>query len=213
MDKLLKEGFKNFKNNYYKDYKSDIIKLVKDGQKPKFIVISCSDSRVDPAILFQTKPGDIFSIRNIANIVPPYSPNKEYHGVGAAIEFGVLDLKIKNIIVLGHSHCGGMNALKNKMIKDDLKYKNEKREFLDSWINIASPIMSMIDPKKNSKPIQHLIEKESIKNSLNNLKTFPWLQKLINDKKLNIYGWWYDIEKAKLLSFDENKNTFINLEI
>lgn len=213
MVKLLKEGFKNYKNNYYKNNKSDIIELVRDGQKPKFIIISCSDSRVDPTILFQTKPGDVFAIRNIANLVPPYNPKRDFHGVSAAIEFGVLDLKIKNIIVLGHSHCGGIAALKNKIKNNDYKPNKEKREFIDGWINIASPIINKIDFKNNSEPVQHLIEKESIKNSLYNLKTFPWLFKLLNENKINIYGWWYDIENAELFSFDENKNTFINLNI
>ena len=213
MVKFLKEGFKNFKNNYYKNNKSNIIKLIKNGQKPKFMVISCSDSRVDPAILFQTNPGDIFAIRNVANLVPPYNPDKGLHGVSAAIEFGILDLKIKNIIVLGHAHCGGITALKNKMIKDNSKPKNHNREFIDSWIKIASPILNKIDFKNPSEPIQHLIEKESIKNSINNLKTFPWLLNLLNDKKINIYGWWYDMENGKLLNFDENKNIFVDLNI
>ena len=213
MVKFLKEGFKNFKNNYYKNNKSNLLKLVKNGQKPKFMIISCSDSRVDPTILFQASPGDIFAIRNVANLVPPYNPDKGHHGVSAAIEFGILDLKIKNIIILGHAHCGGITALKNKIIKDDFETKNKKREFIDSWINIASPIMNKIDFKNNSEPVQHLIEKESIKNSLKNLKTFPWLLKLLDEKKINIYGWWYDIENAELLSFDENKNTFVNLNL
>ena len=213
MVKFLKEGFKNFKNNYYKNNKSNLLKLVKNGQKPKFMIISCSDSRVDPTILFQASPGDIFAIRNVANLVPPYNPDKGHHGVSAAIEFGILDLKIKNIIILGHAHCGGITALKNKIIKDDFETKNKKREFIDSWINIASPIMNKINFKNNSEPVQHLIEKESIKNSLKNLKTFPWLLKLLDEKKINIYGWWYDIENAELLSFDENKNTFVNLNL
>ena len=213
MVKFLKEGFKNFKNNYYKNNKSNLLKLVKNGQKPKFMIISCSDSRVDPAILFQASPGDIFAIRNVANLVPPYNPDKGHHGVSAAIEFGILDLKIKNIIILGHAHCGGITALKNKKIKDDFETKNKEREFIDSWINIASPIMNKIDFKNNSEPVQHLIEKESIKNSLKNLKTFPWLLKLLDENKINIYGWWYDIENAELLSFDENKNTFVNLNL
>ena len=113
MLEFLKEGFKDFKKNYYENDKSYINKLVKSGQKPKFMVIACSDSRVDPAILFQTKPGEVFAVRNVANLVPPYSPDKGHHGVSAAIEFGVLDLKIKHIIILGHAHCGGITTLCN----------------------------------------------------------------------------------------------------
>lgn len=213
MLKFLKEGFKDFKRNYYENDKSYINKYVKKGQKPKLMVIACSDSRVDPAILFQTKPGEVFSVRNVANLVPPYSPDKGIHGVSAAIEFGVLDLKIKDIVILGHAHCGGIKALCNNFnlnIDKSLK-KKESREFIDSWMNIASPIMTKINLKNSSEPLQHFVEKESIKNSMQNLKTFPWIMKLIENKELTIHGWWFDLQSGELFCFDENKNNFVNI--
>ena len=213
MLKFLKEGFKDFKRNYYENDKSYINKYVKKGQKPKLMVIACSDSRVDPAILFQTKPGEVFSVRNVANLVPPYSPDKGLHGVSAAIEFGVLDLKIKDIVILGHAHCGGITALCNNFnsnIDKSLK-KKESREFIDSWMNIASPIMTKINLKNSSEPLQHFVEKESIKNSMQNLKTFPWIMELIENKELTIHGWWFDLQSGELFCFDENKNNFVNI--
>jgi carbonic anhydrase len=214
MLEFLKEGFKDFKKNYYENDKSYIDKLVKSGQKPKFMVIACSDSRVDPAILFQTKPGEVFAVRNVANLVPPYSPDKGHHGVSAAIEFGVLDLKIKHIIILGHAHCGGITTLCNNFNLDIAETPNKKikREFIDSWMNIAAPIMEKVNSKDCSEPLQHFVEKESIKNSIQNLKTFPWVIELIKNKQLNIHGWWFDLKSGNIFSFDEEKNNFFNID-
>jgi carbonic anhydrase len=214
MLEFLKEGFKDFKKNYYENDKSYIDNLVKSGQRPKFMVIACSDSRVDPAILFQTKPGEVFAVRNVANLVPPYSPDKGHHGVSAAIEFGVLDLKIEHIIVLGHAHCGGIKTLCNNYNAgvDILPTKNTQREFIDSWMNIASPIMDKINSKDCSEPLQHFIEKESIKNSIQNLRTFPWIIELIQNKKLTLHGWWFDLKIGEIFCFDEDKNTFVTID-
>ena len=213
MLEFLKEGFKDFKKNYYENDKSYIDNLVKSGQRPKFMVIACSDSRVDPAILFQTKPGEVFAVRNVANLVPPYSPDKGHHGVSAAIEFGVLDLNIKHIIILGHAHCGGIKALCNNFNSDInvSSPKNKQREFIDSWMDIASPIMDKVASKNASEDLQHFIEKESIKNSILNLKTFPWVIKLINNKELNVHGWWFDLKSGEIFGFDEEKNDFVNI--
>ena len=213
MLKFLKDGFKDFKKNYYENDKSYIDKHVKNGQKPKFMVIACSDSRVDPAILFQTKPGEVFSIRNVANLVPPYSPDKGLHGVSAAIEFGVIDLKIKDIIILGHAHCGGIKSLCNNFNSDIDKTVNKEtsREFIEGWMNIASPVMAKINLKNSSEPLQHFVEKESIKNSMQNLKTFPWIIELIKIKELNIHGWWFELKSGELFCFDENKNNFVSI--
>ena len=213
MVKFLKEGFKNFKKDYYENNKSYIDKYVKNGQKPKYMVIACSDSRVDPAILFQAKPGEVFSVRNVANLVPPYSPDKGLHGVSAAIEFGAVDLKIKDIIILGHAHCGGIKSLCNNFNADIDKTVNKEtsREFIEDWMNIASPVIAKINLKNSSESLQHFVEKESIKNSMQNLKTFPWIIELIKNKELNIHGWWFELKSGELFCFDENKNSFVSI--
>ena len=106
------DGYKTFYDEYFVKNKDVYEKLVKDGQAPKTLVISCSDSRVDPSIIFNTEPGDIFVIRNVANIVPPYEDERVgYHSTSAAIEYAVLHLKVENIFVFGHSHCGGLKTL------------------------------------------------------------------------------------------------------
>ncbi len=209
MIKNLISGFKKFKTKYYDINNSEIKKLAKNGQKPDFLIISCSDSRIDPAILFQSKLGKIFSVRNVANIIPPYTVNREENSVGAAIEYGVLNLKIKNIIVLGHSDCGGIKALRNKLNqKTNTKSNPSKDSNVDSWIEIIIPAFVNGDSVNNSKFTQEFCEKESIKNSINNLKNFPWILDLVNKKELNIYGWWYDMHNGDIFSFKENTNNF-----
>ena len=212
MLEFLTNGFKKFKNNYYENDKAYIDKYVKNGQKPKIMIIACSDSRVDPAILFQTKPGEVFSVRNVANLVPPYSPDKGHHGVSAAIEFGILDLKIKDIIILGHAHCGGIASLCSSFNSSPSPDKKIQREFIDSWMDIASPVMNKIDSKECSEPLQHFVEKESIKNSMQNLKTFPWVMELIKKKELNIHGWWFELKSGELFCLNENKKNFIKVD-
>ena len=214
VDSILK-GFKGFKNNYYEKDKSLIDDLVKNGQKPKTMMIACSDSRTDPAILFQSKPGDIFVVRNVANLVPEYDPDSGPQAVSSAIEYGVRDLKVENIIILGHSHCGGIAALCNIFNEDtnNIETEETKREFIGDWVKISAKIQNNIDSNDSNEPVQHIAEKESIKNSLKNLHTFPWVLESINNNKLNVYGWWYDIKYGEIYNYDNNINKFIKLSI
>ncbi|MBH87876.1 MAG: carbonic anhydrase [Pelagibacterales bacterium] len=212
VDSLIK-GFKDFKKNYYERDKETILNLVKNGQKPKILVIACSDSRVDPAILFQAKPGEIFTIRNVANLVPEYNPDGGLHGVSSAIEYAVRDLKVENIIILGHAHCGGIAALCDTFIKDKSKIETEetKREFISDWVNIAANIKNNINLHDSIESLQHIAERESIKNSIKNLYTFPWVLKSIRENKLNIFGWWFDLENGEILSYDDKNDKFFNI--
>ena len=212
IDSLIK-GFKDFKKNYYERDKKTILNLLKNGQKPKVLVIACSDSRVDPAILFQAKPGEIFAIRNVANLVPEYNPDGGLHGVSSAIEYAVRDLKVENIIILGHAHCGGIAALCDTFIKDKSEIETEetKREFIGDWVNIAAKIKNNINLNDSIESLQHMAERESIKNSIKNLYTFPWVLKSIRENKLNIFGWWFDLENGEILSYDDKNNKFLKI--
>ena len=214
MIETLINGFKKFKTHNYGIKNSEIVKLAKYGQKPEFLMISCSDSRVDPAILFQSKLGQIFSIRNVANLIPPYSSKTDDNSVGAALEFGILDLKIKNIIILGHANCGGIAALKNKLEKNSSnKIYLNKRPSLNSWIDAAVTTFKNLNSIYRTDMTNELIEKESIKISINNLKTFPIIKELINNNELNIYGWWYDMDNGKLFNYEKHTDTFVEVNI
>lgn len=214
MVKPLINGFQNFRDNYFSKEKSFFENLIKKGQKPKVMIISCSDSRVDPAILFNAKPGELFVVRNVANLVPPYEPDEGYHGVSAAIEYATKDLLVEHIVVLGHAFCGGISALceicKNE--KDGLDHGNSnKREFLESWIKISKQSILELDFKNWPGSTQHLAERKSIINSINNLMTFPWVSELVSNKKLELHGWWFNLENSSLWNFNHKNKCFEEL--
>ena len=197
--KDLKEKYKGWQNDTYFTKKSLFEDLVKEGQFPKYIVISCVDSRVDPNSIFKSEPGEMLVHRNIANIVPPYDYIKEHSGTIAAIEFGVNVLDIKNIVVMGHSGCGG---IKNgyHICKDDRINSNSA---ISNWLSLLKPAYNKIDDLKQEDSINEL-EKMSIKTSIENLKSYPFIQEKINNKEINLYGSWINIGSGQIeaLNFD-----------
>jgi len=214
MVKPLINGFQSFRNNYLDKDKKFFNRLIERGQKPKIMVISCSDSRVDPAILFNTRAGELFVVRNVANLVPPYEPDDGHHGVSAAIEFAVLDLKVKDIVILGHAFCGGITALCNECKNEieGMQESNEnKKEFINSWISISKKAILDLDLSDWPGPSQHIAEKASITNSLNNLMSFPWISKLVSNNDLMLHGWWFDMENASLWSVNQKNYEFERL--
>jgi carbonic anhydrase len=207
MVKNLIDGFSDFKKNFFGTDRSFYEQLAKRGQRPKTIIISCSDSRVDPAILFGTRPGDLFVIRNVANLVPPYQPDDNYHGISAAIEFGIRDLGVKEIVVLGHAFCGGIKALCSHARGEE----KDDREFITPWIKIAMPVMNEFDLKLEEDNV-HKVEKASIVNSIKNLRTFPWINSLELANELKIHGWWFDMEHGALWAYDNKKKKFFPIK-
>tara|TARA_B100001173_G_C15875627_1_gene499252 strand:- start:144 stop:797 length:654 start_codon:yes stop_codon:yes gene_type:complete len=209
----LLEGFKVFRKELFSKDKDFFKKLVKRGQKPKIMIISCSDSRVDPALLFGTRPGELFVVRNVANLVPPYTPDNGYHGVSAAIEYAVRDIAVEHIIILGHAFCGGIKALCDncKSDKAGINESENNREFINSWINISEPVVKNFDFSNWTEKSRSQVEQLSIINSLDNLKTFPWVLDAKNKNKLHLHGWWFDMENAELWSKEEGSNGFSKL--
>ena len=204
MVKNLIAGFSDFKKNFFGADSSLYENLAKRGQQPKTLIISCSDSRVDPATLFCARPGDLFVVRNVANLVPPYQPDDNYHGVSAAIEFGVSDLGIREIVVLGHAFCGGIKALCCHAHGQN----TNSSEFITPWIKIALPVMDDFDLTAGEEYDIHEVEKAAIINSIGNLLTFPWIRDLVELGTLKIHGWWFDMENGALWSYDNNTNAF-----
>lgn len=190
--KKLLDGFEQFHQKYFVETPCLYQELSSKGQSPKTLIISCSDSRVDPSILLNTSPGDIFVIRNVANLVPTFDCDMSHcHGTSAAIEYAVKHLKVKNIIILGHSHCGGIKTL--------VEEHNHQHNFIDTWLEIAdTPKMRKICENHPIEEACSLCEKESIRISLNNLKTFPFISEAIKNNKLNIHGWYFDMRNGKL---------------
>ena len=202
--------YQNWKDNGFKKNKSRFEHLADHGQDPKAMVISCCDSRVHVTSIFGAETGEFFIHRNIANIVPPYSPNNDYHGSSAAIEYAVKNLKDSHIIILVHSNCGGVK-LCHDICSDPANVSNHENEFVSQWINIIKPGYEKIN---KSKPINEQIrnlEKEGVLISLNNLIGFPFVKKAMDAGELSIHGLWNDIREGNVEYFDSQKNTFLPL--
>jgi carbonic anhydrase len=166
--------------------------LVEKGQQPDTMVIACCDSRVNPSIIARAEPGELFVLRNVANLAPPYDPDNCFQGTSAAIEYAVRDLNVGNIIVLGHSHCGGIRSL------CDAQKGAESREFISGWMSIVEQARD--DRLKGEERYRH-VEREAIKVSLGNLLTFPWLRRRVEDGRVKLHGWWFDLEAGQLLAY------------
>ncbi len=175
----------------------DPIVFNKRGQEPKVLIIACCDSRVDPAILFNCEPGDIFVVRNIANLVPPYKSDEQHHGTSAALEFGVKSLGVTDIVILGHRDCGGIQALMSDGRKN-------KTDFINSWMNIAASAKVKALKAAGDKGFESQCrhgEKASLQISLENLNTFPWIQEKVVAGTLSLHAWYFDLKNGVLEGF------------
>lgn len=201
----LVDGVKAFKKSHYGQELDMMRKLVEQGQAPATLIISCSDSRVDPALLTGAKPGELFTVRNVANLVPPYMPGPSLHGTGAAIEYAVRDLKVDHIVVLGHAHCGGIKAL-----IAGADGQRMARDFINDWMEIAREAtrITVDDPGHEDgrrevsldllKQNAFLVERAAITRSLGNLITYPWLRERVESGGLQLHGWWFDLDTGDL---------------
>lgn len=207
LDKLLK-GYERFRNGYYQNNRKQLEKLAQQ-QTPDVAMISCCDSRVDTGILFDAEPGEIFVIRNVANLVPPFELQGDYHGTSAALEFAVTCLKVKEIMVLGHANCGGIRAL----MENDGNIN--KDGFIDRWMQIAAPAKKEILSRKDLNTLDEKIdacEKTAINYSLRNLLTHPWVRDRVEKGKLRLVGYYYDLHTGQLEKVDEINADLLNHE-
>ena len=204
----LVQRYYGWKATTFANNKSWYHKLAEDGQRPRAMIISCCDSRVHVTSIFGSDAGEFFIHRNIANLVPPFKKDEDYHGTSAAIEYAVKSLKIPHIIVLGHSTCGGVKASydyfsgKNPSLKED-------SNFVASWLEILRPSFNNVSKELTDKEIINKLEKEAVLTSVKNLTTFPFIQKAISDGSLSIHGLWHNIGTGELMSYDNESNDFI----
>jgi len=197
-------GFRSFKENYF-GLETAVFEPLKTGQSPKTMIIGCSDSRVDPAILTNCSPGDIFTVRNVANLVPPYVEDSGQHGVSAALEFAVCHLGVEHIIVLGHSQCGGINALMTGTCDCT------GGSFISRWMSIANPAKERVLAELHDKATvlqQRAAEQASILLSLENLHSFPWIDDRVKAGTLSLHGWYFDISLGDLLEYKPDHGSF-----
>lgn len=184
--KFLK-GYQKFRRKYAADNHSLLGKLTDLGQKPEAMVVTCCDSRVDPAVILQCDPGDLFVARNIAGLIPPCEKDGSYHGTSAALEFGIRFLKIKHLIILGHSQCAGIQALVEKD-------QNKQTDFIEAWVSVIKT-----DHRVNEN-VDDCV-KHSVNTSYQNCLTFPWIGKRVEQNELNIHRWFFDIKSGTIFSY------------
>ena len=204
------EKHKKFKELEFKKHEKLFVDLVKKGQSPKTLFIGCSDSRVLPNLITGTGPGELFIVRNVGNFVPPFKPDYEFHATAAAIEYAVSVLNVKDIIVCGHSHCGACESL-YKNIEDSVELIHTKK-----WLEIGKPAkeaaLSAVG-KDNKEELLRFTEKISILVQLENLLTYPAVEKRVSKEELFLHGWYYKIESGEIEYYDSERKDFLPLEM
>lgn len=199
------DGYRRFRANQSQPAREQWQQLV-EGQSPRAVIIACSDSRADPAIIFDADPGDIFVVRNVANLVPPFEPNGARDGVSAAIEYGVTQLNVPEIVVMGHEKCGGISAALTGRFHDA---RAGEGGFIDRWMSPIDESAQAIARKHGSSPEAHrLLEEAAIRQSMANLRTFPFVAEREQKRSLVVLGCHFSIRKGELWVFDEAEGNF-----
>jgi carbonic anhydrase len=193
------EGYRIYREKRWPELRALHRRLAERGQAPRVLVIACSDSRVDPATIFNAGPGELFVIRNVANLAPPYEEGAGYHGVSAAIEFAVVQLQVETIMVLGHAQCGGVAAALSDRPRDP-------NSFLDRWIGLLDPAKTRISAQSGD--AASALEHESIRVTLENLATFPFVREAIDKRGLKLMGARYGVADGGLELLDLETGAF-----
>jgi carbonic anhydrase len=204
----LLDGFEEFRSKALGDNAALYGRLV-EGQSPEVLIVGCSDSRVDPAILTRCQPGDLFVVRNVAALVPPCEIDDRHHGTSAAIEFGVCGLGVRHIVVLGHAMCGGIRALAAH--SQDCGCGG-KSIFMDAWVDIAETARREVFQRFADAPPdvrQRVLEQAAVVKSLGNLMTYPWVRHRVLDGRLVLHGWYFDLGEAELHAYDGRQRLFL----
>jgi carbonic anhydrase len=202
----LVEGYHDFVVDRLPLERSRFHKLAETGQKPEVMVICCCDSRVSPEVIFDAHPGELFVVRNVANLVPPFSPTGFTHGVSAALEFAVQGLKVSYIMVMGHSHCGGIRAFAEH------RGHTDPTDFIDNWMSLITPAAETLDKQKHADDrAAYLVEleKASVVATLDNLKSFPWIRSRVEEMRLEIIGAYFDVGTGNLEIYDRATGQFV----
>ena len=204
----LLEGYKRFRSDAYPRQKARYDELVREGQHPKLMIIGCSDSRVDPAQIFDVDPGEIFVVRNVAALVPPFETTPGYHGVSAAIEYAVQVLEVKQIVVMGHGRCGGCQAA----LTQSMKAKDPGQGgFVANWVSLLDEASQIVSAKHGTtgRKAELAMEFAAIRQSLANVRTFQWVSDKEEAGKLKLRGAHFSIKEGVLYSLDEDTGEFL----
>jgi carbonic anhydrase len=205
----LTDRFRRFKHRHFVPNADHYEELATYGQNPEVMVISCCDSRVDPETIFSAMPGELFVVRNVANLVPPYETGGKFHGVSTAIEFAVMNLRVKHLIIMGHSGCGGVKAA-----LDQSAAIQTEAQFISRWMSMLDDARLRVVAANQMAPTATklaLLEKEGIKTSIKNLRTFPFVSDLEDKGRLNLHGAYFDIASGTLSVLNHSRGEFFPL--
>lgn len=206
---VLTDRYRRFKHRIFVPNADQYEELATYGQNPEIMLISCCDSRVDPETIFNAMPGELFVARNVANLVPPYETGGKFHGVSAGIEFAVLNLRVKHIVIMGHSGCGGVKAALNQSTAIETE-----AHFISRWMSMLDDarlsVLAAHQMKSEAEKLEAL-EKEGIKTSIKNLRTFPFVREREDKGKLNIHGAHFDIKSGTLSVLSHSRGEFFTL--
>ena len=199
------DGYNAFRSGRLKAEQSRYRALAEAGQSPEVMVIGCSDSRVSPEVIFDARPGELFVVRNVANLVPPYAPDGAYHGVSAALEFAVGVLKVKHIVVLGHAHYGGVRAFAERAAPVSTT------DFIGRWMSLLAPAAEKVGARGSMEPADYLarMEKAAIALSIDNLMTFPRIRMLSERGELALHGAYFGVATGQLSVRDARTGEFV----
>ena len=198
----LNDGYRSFRTGRLAAEQSRYRELAERGQAPETMVIGCCDSRVSPEVIFDVGPGELFVVRNVANLVPPYSPDGAYHGVSAALEYAVLVLKVRHIVVLGHARCGGIQAFADNApaIGGD---------FIGKWMSLIAPTAAQVHAHDEASGSYHTrLEQASLVASLKSLRTFPFVRNRCDAGELMLHGAYFDVASGDLTVFEPTTGRF-----
>ena len=205
----LVEGYRAFLEGRFPNERRRYEALAETGQKPRIMLIGCCDSRCAPEDIFDASPGEIFVLRNVAALVPPYKPNDDYHSTSAALEFGVMGLRVEHIVVLGHESCGGVKAFADNEADPYIRPLSPG-DFIGQWIKLIAPAAQRLG-QPAGKPDAGYIERlafQSIRQSIANLRSFPCVKTLEEKGRLSIHGAYFGVADGRLLALDEARGTF-----
>ena len=203
--KRLLDGYGNFRSGRYADEAERYKRLGEGLQKPTVMIIACCDSRAAPETIFDAGPGEIFVMRNVANLVPPYAPDGKHHATSAAMEFAVLSLGVSHVVVMGHGRCGGIGAVVNK--SEPLS----SGDFIGKWMSDVKDVAEAVRDAhegKHDHSLQTAVEHASVEHSLANLHTFPWIRMREKKGELSVHGAWFDISLGELHVYDEEAHAW-----
>ncbi len=204
------EGSQRFKSKEFKKNKRVFKRLATEGQEPKILFIGCSDSRVVPNLITDTGPGDLFVVRNIGNFVAPYKPDEDFHSTAAAIEYAVNVLEVEDIIVCAHSNCGAIAAL----YYDPKKFEKKEIPHVKRWLDLGQDARDFVEQWGGTMSEEEklgMTEEISVLFQLENLMTYPTIEQRVNEGKLSLHAWHYDIKSGEIATYDEEIEDFVVL--